>query len=309
MSCPPKADNQGLCPAAVPAVPAGVPTTQVNPCSIDGKAPCQPCDSVCVPTLEPAVPDHNPPCPPPRRKKCRYIQPARPKSYAPVSKFAPPCVPMDDYTTYNLSYVPNDLQRPSPIRPDPNLCVGEGRMSDCTVHKMSFQPHCGVPPPCPIIPCEHKLIGEGPMQDITTNRHDYVPKPFLRQSPIKPTENLYPSDCPLSDKTIHRMSFIPNPVTRVDPFRPKPALEMLCGPFEKNTVHKMSYMPWEPQEPVDMPWADKGKYVVPEQRMEGCSVQKMSYKPPGTYIECDDEDAPDCVECPPSCQPARAACL
>ncbi|KAJ8984682.1 hypothetical protein NQ317_015774 [Molorchus minor] len=260
--------------------------------------------SVCVPVVVPKAPE----CPPKPRRRCKYIQPARPKSYAPLRKFVPPELPMEDNTIYRKSYIPVEGEKPGPILPKKNICLGEGKMSDNTINRMSYQPH-KAKPPCPIYPCEHKLIGEGPMQDITTQKHDYVPKPFVKPDAIRPFTNLYVSDCPLSDKTINRLSYMPVDLdkAKVQAIRPHDAMPKPCGKISDKTIQKMSYQPWQPQEPIDMPWAMKPKFQPPKLRMEDNTIQKMSYMPPGQYVECADND-PDAVDCPePPCNPDPCA--
>lgn len=277
-------------PQAIPTIPSGVPPCPVNP------------QNVCVATVKPGVVTI---VVPQKKKKCKYIQPARPKNFAPLRKFKPPELQMSDNTIYRKSYLPCENERACPVRPRPNICIGTGKFTKDTVNKMSYQYHKDALPPCAIYPCNHKLLGEGPIQDITTNKHDYVPKHIIKAFPIRPSPNLYPSECPLSDKTTNRLSYMPvdTAKSRRCAIRPIPALPRPCGPFEKNTVQKMSYMPWEPQEPIDMPWAAKKKFSPPTLRMSDNTVNRLSYAPPGIYVECDDDD-PYGVDCPE--QPCNA---
>lgn len=301
-SCNPE---NNLPPCHIPIVPPGLPSFEVtpcpptcNPCAPQSTPPCA--QPVCVPLVRPEI---CPPCEPVRRK-CKYIQPARPKSYKPEIMYQPPCLPMEENTTYRKSYLPVEGERVGQIIPENNLCVGTGPFSKDTVNKMSYLPHKALPP-CPILPCEHKLIGEGPMQDITTNRHDYTPKPYSKVDAIVANQNLFTSDCPLSDKTVNRLSYMPfdpNKLEPVLPIKPINAIQIPDGKFADKTVQKMSYQPWEPQCPIETPWALKQPYQPPKLRMEDNTVHKMSYGPPGTYIECADND-PDCVDCPYECDP------
>ncbi|KAG5871532.1 hypothetical protein JTB14_000221 [Gonioctena quinquepunctata] len=193
--CPPSPCAPCPCPPSctIPVMADHVPRYQINPCDPNrpsGENNC--CCNVCVPVMQPAPkPEIKKP-----KKKCKYIQPPRPKSYAPSRKFMPPEMKMEDGTIYRKSYIPVETDKPEKIIPEDNLCVGEGKISDNTVNKMSYQPH-KVKPACPIYPCEHKLLGEGPMQDITTQKHDFVPKPYVKPISFKPFTNLYSSDCPL----------------------------------------------------------------------------------------------------------------
>ncbi|CAG9773647.1 unnamed protein product [Ceutorhynchus assimilis] len=292
--CPP--------PCTLPIVADGIPKYVVNPC--DPNARARPdkgkdnplCCNVCVPVTVSCPP----PAPPKPRRRCKYIQPNRPQSYAPERKYLPPDLKMEDGTIYKKSYIPAIAEKPKQIIPENNLCVGEGKFAEDTINRMSYKP-VKIDPACPFYPCEHKLIGEGPMQDLTTNKHDYVPKPFVKPEAVKPFTNLFTSDCPLSDKTVNRMSYMPIDLNKakVTPFHPTNAIEKPTGKISDKTVNKMSYQPWEPTGPIDKPWAEKPKYQAPKLKMEDNTVNKMSYKPPGHYVECDDDD-PDCIECPES---------
>lgn len=292
LTCPPN-------PCCLPVVAEALPKVQVNPCPPPPAQAGPDCCNVCVPVITPAP--ISSPCKP--RKKYRYLQPARPKSYAPERKYVPPASKMNEETIYRKSYIPAEADRPEAIRPDNNLCVGEGKMSDDTVHNMSYLPH-KVLPPCPIYPCEHRLLGEGPMQDLTTQKHDFVPKPFSKPEAIRPIVNLFSNDCPLSDKTVNRLSYMPiEKLSKVEPFYPTNAIEKPNGKISHKTVHNMSYQPWERIEPIETPWADKPRYQPPKLRMDDNTVHKMSFMPPGQYIECDDND-PNCVDGPePPCDP------
>lgn len=279
MACAPCGDP----PTALPVIADAMP-----------KQIAAPCQQVCVPMV-PA----RPPPPVQTRRRCKYVQPPRPKSYAPQRCYLAPTAKMEENTIYRKSFLPNEGSRPCPILPENHLCVGEGKISDNTVHKMSFMPH-DAKPPCPIIPCSHKLLGEGPMQDLTTQKHDYVAKPFSKPCLIIPPLSLYGSDCPLSDKTVNRLSYAPvDPcATKVNPIYPIDGLEKPSGRMSDKTVHSMSFQAWQPQEPTPTPWATRAPYNPPMSRMENSTVNRMSYVPPGEYVECAADD-PDCVECPP----------
>lgn len=64
------------------------------------------------------------------------------------------------------------------------------------------------------------------------------------------------------------------------------------------TVHSMSYQPVEISSPEDHPWARKNRYQPPQLRMEGNTVQSMSFQPPGMFVECSPND-PQAIPCPP----------
>ena len=290
-------------PYAVPIVPPGVTSTQVNPCPPYPMGSTQPCCTVNVPVVTQAEV-----CAPPKpKKRCRYIQPPRPKSFKPLRLYKEPSCKMEDDTIYRKSYEPVEGEKPEPIRPRGNLCVGEGRISNCTVNKLSFQRYCNALPSCIIMPCDHKLLGNGPIQDVTTQKHDYVPKPYSRPNKIDPVPSLALSTCPLTDLTTNKLSYMPVDAgkVRVAPILPKNAISAPCGKFADNTIHKLSYQPWEMQERLDPPWARRPQYAPPTTRMEDDTVQKLSFMPPGMFVECAEND-PNCIDCPDGFYPQPA---
>lgn len=214
-------------PCTIPVLADNVPKYPVAACDANpaNQNLCQPCANVCVPVVVPPSPVV--PC---IRRKVKYVQPARPKSFAPNRRFVPPEMKMEDNTIYRKSYLPVEIDRVKMILPENHLCVGDGKISQDTVNKMSYMPH-KVKPPCPFYPCEHKLIGEGPMQDITTVKHDYVPKPICKTNAIVPDCNLFTSNCPLSDKTVNRLSYMPVCAPRVKPVIPINAIDKPSGKY------------------------------------------------------------------------------
>ncbi|XP_066261775.1 stabilizer of axonemal microtubules 2 [Euwallacea similis] len=308
-SHPPYPSQICACPSLfpLPAVDDSVPKRVVNQCDVNTYAePDRPNPSRCnvyIPTLCECFP-----CllqfPPKLKKKRKYIQPARPKSFAPEWQYLPPELKMADDTIYRKSYVPVEVDKSKQIFPESHLSVGDGKISDNTVNRMTYKP-VKIAPTCPVYPSGHKLIDEGPMQDITTHKHEFVPKPFGRPEAVKPFTNLFTSDCPLSDQTVNRMSYMSTDLNsvKVAPIHPTDAIEKSWGKISDKTVNKMSYQPWEFMEPVDMLWMEKSKYQPSRFRMEGNTVNKMSYQPPGTCAECEDND-PDYVDCPEiTCDP------
>ncbi|KAK9739692.1 hypothetical protein QE152_g8803 [Popillia japonica] len=214
----PAAESCECQPCSVPTIPAGCPVQVVNPCPPPPMASCAPCCRMEVPLVQQCAGE---PAAKPRRK-CRYVQPQRPKSFKPRIAYQPPSSRMENNTIYKKSYLPVEAEKSEAIYPIDNICLGEGRISDNTVNRMSYQGHMNVLPPCPILPCEHNLLGEGPMQDITTQKHDYVPKPFSKPDKVVPPANLFSSDCPLSDKTTNKLSYMPVDLKSayVEPIRP-----------------------------------------------------------------------------------------
>lgn len=87
----------------------------------------------------------------------RYVQPPRPKSFAPERLYRTPSKKLDSNTTYYMSYLSVDPAtarhaRSQPIRPVHALEKSSGKFFDDTTTKLSYRPVWGVVKPEPIVP-------------------------------------------------------------------------------------------------------------------------------------------------------------
>ncbi|GBP50105.1 Stabilizer of axonemal microtubules 1 [Eumeta japonica] len=212
-----------------------------------------------------------------------YRQPKRPESYAPFRGYVKPTAPVENCTTYKLSYLPSGCgdTRCPPIRPDQSLVVSCEPLQDATIHKLSFQPN----PVCvtqPTRPRNHDMWGNGPMSVVTTQRHDFVPKPIDLRDSFRPSPKFHCVEAPLDNRTINRLSYLnPGRVPRPAACKPLHFYEKSNAPIECTTIQKMSYQPVQPKPLVAPPWASKGQYVPPTCRLEDSTIYKGSYIPPG----------------------------
>ncbi|XP_037956503.1 stabilizer of axonemal microtubules 1 [Teleopsis dalmanni] len=193
----------------------------------------------------------------------------------------------DCNTVYKLSYMPVGGCRPTPILPIPALQLPTGKMEQCTVQKLSYQPNYCLGRVQPIRPRENCIKPSGPIFGITTQKHDFGPKPLCRRTPIRPRSLICRSTGGMEKCTINRLSYMPVcDFTRPLPIKPIPGVVSNKEPPEKCTTYKLSYMPncVLPKDP--MPWAEKAPYIKPCIPMEKCTIQKLSYGPPGTFSRC-----------------------
>lgn len=56
-------------------------------------------------------------------------------------------------------------------------------------------------------------------------------------------------------------------------------------PMEFETTQKMSYTPVCPSPKDDMPWARKAQYCPPTVGFTKDTINKLSYKPPGRFLD------------------------
>lgn len=144
-----------------------------------------------------------------------------------------PCsVGFDDRTIYKESFLTtNGSCRPAAIRPVPNLCCMPGiKMDGDTMYGLAYPGHFCVPRQTPIRPCAQSLLGSGPMQDLTTQKHDYVSKPICRRMPIRPRNTMERTTAPLSTTTTAAASYMP--ITQQSPAvscKPVVCYKRSCG--------------------------------------------------------------------------------
>lgn len=189
-------------------------------------------------------------------------------------------------TVYRASYMPSTAERPDAIRPEPNIQRADAPVEKDTVYKLSYMGHCGASPPSPIIPAPSRLRSDGPMATETTHKHDYVPKPSCKQSPFLPVNNMIVSRDGLEKDTVYKMSYMPHcNAERAQPIRPISQTCKSDAPMEHDTTFSLSYMPVCPPKREPTPWATRGSYQPPTAPVECTTIQKMSYQPPGMFMD------------------------
>ncbi|KAK9300425.1 hypothetical protein QLX08_006948 [Tetragonisca angustula] len=208
----------------------------------------------------------------------KYVQPEVPKSFAPIRYYWKSGIPIDDNTTYRLSYWECPSLPVDPIPPQNWLVVGDGDVSNETTYKNSYFNHLCVKPESPCIPCEKQWLGRGPIQDVTTQKHDYTWKSISQVEPYKAQTSLYCPPAPLVDDTTYKLSYYQSgcnlPTLSYAPIRNyvKPDV-----PMEDHTTYNLSYWPNEPMK--EEPLWKKGKYEPPVEPIDGCTTYKLSYWP------------------------------
>ncbi|XP_011700994.1 PREDICTED: protein FAM154A-like [Wasmannia auropunctata] len=211
----------------------------------------------------------------------KYVQPEIPKSFAPIHYYWKSSVPMDNDTTYRLSYWEGPSGTVESIRPEGNLTCSDAPMSDETTHKMSYFGNWCVKTDPPMTPCDRQWLGRGPMEDVTTHKHDYSWKTAMRSEIIKAQNNLYPPCAALSDDTTYRLSYYNSscllPMQSYAPIRKYVKSDV---PMEGCTTYRLSYWPNEVPVKEELPWSLKADYHHPVTPMDGCTTYRLSYWPP-----------------------------
>jgi hypothetical protein len=146
------------------------------------------------------------------------------------------------------------------------------------------------------------------MQGLTTQKHDFVPKFQYRQHKILPQNNIKQSCGCVEKTTVQRLSFMAPDMCNYSKAKScKPIIcykppeckskktfndqisdlffSLLSVPMEFETTQKLSFMPVCPSPKDDMPWARKAKYCPPSVRFAKDTVAKLSYQPPGCFLD------------------------
>ncbi|KAJ8669021.1 hypothetical protein QAD02_000280 [Eretmocerus hayati] len=219
-------------------------------------------------------------CKIPEFKAYRYIQPERRKSFQPEKCYVKSDVPLEDQTTYKLSFWPGPIERQKPFVPEGCLTVAPGRITHDTTHKMSYVGNWCVKPQGKIQPCARNLFGRGPMQRCTTQKCDFRWLYGARAQPYNTRGNIcFPKDC-LSDDTTYKLSFFPaDCVNQTKSFKPERVYEPSDAPLGDHTTYRLSFFPTEPGKKEEYPWKPNQKYEQPTTPLEGCTTYKLSYWP------------------------------
>ncbi|XP_006622873.1 stabilizer of axonemal microtubules 1 isoform X3 [Apis dorsata] len=210
----------------------------------------------------------------------KYVQPEIPKPYTPIRHFWKSGLPMDNNTTYRLSYWECPSVGVEPIRPRDWLVTGDGEISDNTTYKSSYFSHPCVKPDAPCIPCEKQWLGKGPMQDVTTQKHDFTWKSIPQIEPYKAEHNLFCPPAPLLDDTTYKLSYFESDcASKIPPPSYAPIRKYVKSdiPMEDYTTYKLSYWPTEAKK--EEPSWGKKEYMPPVEPLEGCTTYKLSYWP------------------------------
>ena len=160
------------------------------------------------------------------------------------------------------------------------------------------------------------MIGVGRIQDLTTQRHDFSCKPIIKRMPFRPKDWLSLPKMKQEYETVQKLSYQDYRCSIMPTLSCKPMLTykrpegnvnnnlkniflilIFLEPMEFETTQKLSFMPVCPAPKECYPWAQKSKYQPPTQRMDSDTVQKLSFAPPGQFV-----DAGCC------CEPALNCC-
>ncbi|XP_043269167.1 stabilizer of axonemal microtubules 1-like, partial [Venturia canescens] len=223
-------------------------------------------------------------CCSPQPKCLKYVQPEKTKPFKPMRFYSKQECPMDDQTTYKLSFWdgPVTVRSEQATRPPDSLTVGDGPISEETVHKMSYLGNWCVQTEPPCMPCTRSWVARGPVQDVTTHKHDYTWKMVEREEPYSEQQgnSLHIPCAAMSDDTTYRLSYY-NSTCRipVKPFKPFRRYEKSDVPMDGCTTYRLSYWPNEATAKEPQPWNSRLSYVPPTTPMDGCTTYKLSYWP------------------------------
>lgn len=223
--------------------------------------------------------------------RLRYVQPPVREMIKPEISYKRPSIPISSATVYNDSFPQIDKNlaaecRQSAIKPDTSLNIDRNiLMEKDTVTKSSYPP-LNEPKRPIIVPFNRITTGKGPMQRITTQKHDYCAKRMRTREPFRPNDAMIQSKLPIEDETTMSCSFrrpdgfVPNPSFKPDLQYKKPKI-----PMESNTSHSLSYLVNKTKPREIPPWARRANFEIPVDPMESETMQKISYPPPGFFVE------------------------
>ncbi|XP_063975206.1 uncharacterized protein LOC135161500 isoform X2 [Diachasmimorpha longicaudata] len=201
-------------------------------------------------------------------------------SFKPISKYMKGIVPVDDCTTYKLSYWPNELpstKNNSPWKKYIKYHSPRTKLDDYTTYRLSYLPNKqSIRKPFIMRPSKNILNADYYSDDKTTYNLSYHGCGCARRLPITPLSSTQLSACPLSHDTIHRLSYLGNwgviPENCVLPCSKTWAGK---GPIQNLTTQKYDFT-WKCGIPV-LAFPPKDNLETSHQPLGGCTIQRLSY--------------------------------
>ncbi|XP_067217020.1 stabilizer of axonemal microtubules 2 isoform X1 [Linepithema humile] len=204
-------------------------------------------------------------------------------SYAPDRKYVKSDVPMEDCTTYKLSYWPNEppVKEEQPWSQKREYCRPVTPIDGCTTYKLSYWPPCGEKPPAPSYNEEtDNLLNAGCcFDDNTTYRLSYFgcggDKP---PDPIRQPSNMIFSPCPLSHDTVNRLSFLGNWCVKPEtPITPCDRQLLGRGPMQDKTTQKRDFTWKRVIPPTEL--RPENNLTFSPLPLDSCTTHRLSYIP------------------------------
>lgn len=143
-------------------------------------------------------------------------------------------VNFDDHTIHKESFfAPGGYHKRMPILPTIQLHKSDAKMNPDSVYHLSYPGHSGVQRRGPILPHSRYLLGSGPLDDLTTQRRDFVDRPHSRRNPIVPICQMEKVEGPFEQQTTMKLSYMEpsGGLNRSTPYRPKDGVTSPDGNF------------------------------------------------------------------------------
>lgn len=203
--------------------------------------------------------------------------------------------PMQEITTHRHDFVPKPLSRPEQFVPSNNIFSSNQQISDKTINRLSYQPVSSFEKVEPVIPRGQLERPQGEISCSTIQNMSYRPMPLPGKEDLPWARKIgYEGPkVPMSCDTIYNKSYLPCGVVKTEAIVPVDQANPLACPgrFDDKTVFKMSYLPVQADRPEQI--VPKNNLEVSRQKMEGSTIQKLSYlpnygfKPPLPTAACD----------------------
>lgn len=214
----------------------------------------------------------------------------RVRTYKPMASSIKFVGPTEPHSLYRKSYLGlSEIDQPEKLVPEGALKLDSGsRFAEDSTYKMNFGKLHGEPAK-PYVPCRRGgILGVGSMLTATTQRLDYTAKPFQKVERLKPSHSIFTPNAPINSDTTSKVAYAmvdPRLIDRGKTFKP-PVGEGLWIKSKSTygSTQRQSYLPWDTQPRKVPPWSKRPDYVQPTKKMEGKSVNAISYQQPGEYV-------------------------
>lgn len=211
-------------------------------------------------------------------KDVTYIQPPRPKNFAPVNVYKKCSEKFIDDTIYKSSYDFVEGCIPKKILPENNLSLPCGRFAKDTINKLSYPGWYNASPAKLARTCVHHFIEyKGPMENVTNYRKEFGPKYAEKQQAYLPVTNISLDKSPLTNITTTKMTYTYPEGTKRELYYPQNNLELPKGTMNEISMSKRAYQPYKLPKKEPLPWVQKRRYEKPCEKMTEITTYCRSY--------------------------------
>ena len=217
-----------------------------------------------------------------KNKNCTYLQPSKVLSAQRRKNYKPPTIKFETESTYMKSYPASNVSFTKKMAKKSQNFEVTGKVDYNTTHQMSYTGHCEKRI-TEIFPTSHLECG-GSANFSSTYSESYFNPGIVKTLSKKPISGKVQNPVTMNCATTMSESFQdPGIKSRPVIVKPKYKVFVTDAKVESLTVNRASYNKNGLQKRIS--YRPKRRQVLLSTKMEGDSIYKSSYKPPGCCLK------------------------